>query len=220
MRKIMVSALVVLALLAVASPAAQAQDVQVRPKEVHHVVVEDGQLIDVFRREQLLSPTLPIDSLEFVDVTMNGFSSGDLMIIYPGERVVPLFEISSRLRSIMNEWSFPANLTYSAPSVDPTLIQEDVRLLRSPFAGILATLLKGIDYYYTGSYIEGFFRVARGQDVATITLWNYEDRAMRYREGSPMNVADTLRAYDLLKLYINETVSDTVFVPVETAGGE
>jgi hypothetical protein len=191
-----------------------AQDGEVKPKEVHSVKVSDAEVIETFRRGQLISPTVAIDSVEFIDVTRNGFGQGDLMIVYPMERVFPLLEINETERSILNLYEFEENKTYSAPTIDVTQIQEDARILDSPFAGILATVVKGVQYYYDGNYIQGLFRITKDRDIATLTLWNYSEEDMEYKAGSPSGIADTLMNYDLLKVYIRELTTDTVYVPI------
>ncbi|GBE30787.1 hypothetical protein BMS3Bbin04_01823 [bacterium BMS3Bbin04] len=191
-----------------------AQYEEVKPKEVYAVKISDAEVIETFRRGQLISPTIAIDSVEFIDVTRNGFGQGDLMIIYPQERVFPLLEINETERSILNLYQFEENKTYSAPSIDVTQIQEDARILESPFAGILSTVIKGVQYYYDGNYIQGIFRMDRERDLATLTLWNYETEGMVYQQGSPSGIADTMLNYDLLKVYIRELTTDTVFVPI------
>ena len=191
-----------------------AQDGEVKPKEVHSVKVSDAEVIETFRRGQLLSPTIAIDSVEFIDVTRNGFGQGDLMIVYPMERVFPLLEINETERSILNLYEFEENKTYSAPTLNVTQIQEDARVLESPFAGILATVVKGVEYYYDGNYIQGLFRITKDRDIATLTLWNYSEEDMEYKTGSPAGIADTLLNYDLLKVYIRELTTDTIYVPI------
>ncbi|MCB2213554.1 hypothetical protein KQI52_15680 [bacterium] len=206
--------LIAIMLLLASSSLLLAQDEEVKPKEVHSVKVADAEVIETFRRGQLISPTIAIDSVEFIDVTRNGFGQGDLMIVYPQERVFPLLEINETERSILNLYEFEENKTYSAPTLNVTQIQEDARVLESPFAGILATVVKGVQYYYTGNYIQGLFRITKDRDVATLTLWNYAEEDMRYSAGSPSGIADTLLNYDLLKVYIRELTTDTVYVPV------
>jgi len=200
--------------LLIFSSVLMAQDGEVKPKEVHSVKVIDAEVIETFRRGQLLSPTIAIDSVEFIDVTRNGFGQGDLMIVYPMERVFPLLEVNETERSILNLYAFEENKTYSAPTLNVTQIQEDARILESPFAGILATVVKGVEYYYDGNYIQGLFRITRDRDIATLTLWNYSEEDMEYTAGSPAGIADTLLNYDLLKVYIRELTTDTIYVPI------
>lgn len=187
---------------------------EVQPKEVHAVKVSDSEVIETFRRGQLISPTIAVDSVEFIDVTRNGFGQGDLMIVYPQERVFPLLEINETERAILDQYEFEENKTYSAPTLNVTQIQEDARVLESPFGGILATVVKGVDYYYDGDFIQGIFRINRQSDLATLTLWNYSEPQMGWQPGSPSGIADTLMNYDLLKVYIRELTTDTVYVPV------
>ncbi|MBS1262760.1 MAG: hypothetical protein MAG453_02124 [Calditrichaeota bacterium] len=215
--------MIFIALLLVTVPHLVAQErrtEEVKPKEVHAVLVDDPEVISVFRRGQLISPTIQIDSVEFVDITQNGFGRSDVMLIYPGERIFPLLEINDTERSILNQYQWEENKTYSAPTVNVTQIQEDARVLESPFAGILATLVKGVQYYYTGDYIQGIFRIVRDRNLTTLTLWNYEEDKMQYQPRSPAGIADTLLNYDLLKVYIREMARDTVFVPILVPEGE
>jgi hypothetical protein len=221
-----------IASIIIAAASCLAQEVVVKPYNVYHAYVYDPTLIEEFRQGQMLEPGLTIDSIEVIDATRNGFGVGDLIVVYPSKQIYHLMTIEEPLRSIMSSWTYDANKLYSAPFTTSTTLLNSARELRSPYAGLLYFLVRGLELYYPGGdYIEGFFR--RDPETSFIELWNFDDSKLNYREAQGLGISDTLRLFDILKveandtvfltdstlydaIYIYKTIIDTVFVPQET----
>jgi len=206
-----------------------AQEVKVSPFEVYRAFVYDPSLIKEFRESQMLQPGLPIDSIEIIDATRNGFGIGDLMVVYPSKELYHLMAVEEPLRSIMGAWTYDANKQLTTPAVTSRDLQNLANDLQSPFAGLLTFVLRGLELYYpTGRYVEGYFR--RDPETSFIELWNFEEDALKFRNYDGPAISDTLELYDILQvissdtvfvtdstlfdaIYIYKTYTDTIFVP-------
>jgi len=216
-------------LMGISGMASLAQEVRVSPYEVYRAFVYDPSLIKEFREAQMLQPDLQIDSIEIIDATRNGFGMGDLMVVYPSKELYHLMTVEEPLRSIMGSWSYDANKQLTTPATTSSDLQNLANDLQSPYAGLLAFLLRGLEWYYpSGQYVEGYFR--RDPQTSFIELWNFELDALKFRDYEGPAISDTLELFDILKvvsndtvfvtdttlydaIYIYKTYTDTVFVP-------
>lgn len=187
--------------------------------------VTDPALIEFFLMEFLITDS-PVTKMEIIDATANGFGVEDIVKCYPSERIyVPT--PSDTAQKVMNNWRFSANFQVVTQN-GPAEIFEGTKT-EAAQNGILASLLRGLERNYQDWPIKLYFE--RDQQTATFEIWGYNPVRLQYKPAPPV-VPDTVTAYDIVHvlrqdtlvvadttlydvLFIQRTVSDTVFVGVD-----
>jgi hypothetical protein len=214
-------------LMTVIAGAGLAQEIHVRPVMAYSASVTDRALIQQFMEQQAILSDEPVDSIEVIDATANGFGENDLLMLYPSKQIYPLMTVEEPLKSIMTNWRY--NLSQvTSPHVRAAELAQQARNDRNPYVAVLSHVLRGLEKYYSGSQIEGTFR--RDQNSSYIALWNFAADSFRYQDTREGGATDTLHYYDLLQItthdtmfvadstmydviYVYKTYRDTVYVP-------
>ena len=212
-------------------------DVHVRPQRAYLASVTDSAVIRQFIDQQSIPIENRIDSIEIIDAAGNGFGEHDLIILYPSKRTYSLMTIEEPLKSMMKDWYYNAE-QLTSPDIASVQLFHAARedsTGKGAFKGLLASILKGLELYYSGATIEGSFR--RDENSSFLELWNYEPSALQFRELQTAGLLDTVQNYDLLQIvssdttevadstmydviYVYKTLHDTVYVPIEAVSDE
>jgi hypothetical protein len=224
MRRILILGLI----FAAAGWAAFGQEIHVKPVMAYSASVTDRGLIQQFLTQQSILSDEPVDSIEVIDATANGFGENDLLVLYPSKQIYPLMTVEEPLKSIMTNWHY--NLSQvTSPHTSFAELAQQAKADRNPYLGVLSQVVRGLDRYYRGSQVEGTFR--RDQNSSYIALWNFAADSFKYQESRDAGATDTLRYYDLLQImshdtmfvadsttydviYVYKTYRDTIYVPV------
>jgi hypothetical protein len=214
-------------LIVVFCASAEAQDVRVRPVMAYRATVTDPVIIGQLLHQQSIPAEGTVDSIEIVDAMADGFGGNDLVVLYPSKQVFVLMAVEEPLKTVMDNWHY--NLQQrTTPNTTSRELADQARSERSPFAGLLSHIMRGLEAYYSGTVIEGAFR--RDESTAFLALWNFVPDSFKYREQGTAGASDTLRYYDLLQIvsrdttyvadstiydviYVYKTYHDTVYVP-------
>jgi len=219
-------------LLLVFCTAALAQEVRVRPTMAYSATITDPALIRQVLQQQSIPAEGRTDSVEIIDAMANGFGENDQVVLYPSKQVFSLMTVEEPLKTIMQNWNYNLAQRTTPYTKSSELIQQ-AHSEKSPFAGLLSFIVRGLETYYGGSVIEGTFR--RDQNSSYIALWNFSPDSFKYQEMKSGGLSDTLHYYDLLQIvkqdttiladstlydviYVYKTYHDTVYVPVDTLG--
>jgi hypothetical protein len=155
-------------------------------------------------------------------------------VLYPSKHVFSLMTVEEPLKTMMENWHY--NLQQrTTPFTRSSDLAQQARSEKSPFAGLLSYIIRGLENYYNGSVVEGTFR--RDENTSYIALWNFAPDSFRYKEANgAAGSSDTLHYYDLLQIvkqdttfvadstvydviYVYKTVRDTVYIPLDSAAG-
>ncbi|MBD3167657.1 hypothetical protein GF324_13740 [bacterium] len=222
----------VLILLMVAIPCTgvRAQVVTQSNKIIVQATLKDPETMQMFAEGMMLSADTQLDSMEFFDFKGDGFNEGDMIRFHPGGDILPLMDLNDRLLAVIANWEVEENKGAIVHSPESHVVQMVAEEEQSPFAGVLASLLRGIEHFYEGSYIEGMFIIK--PETSELRIWRFNEDKMHWKDGVPGGASEVRNAFDLMKvvledtvfvvdttmydsMYIIKTLADTLFVPVE-----
>ena len=206
-------------------------EVIVNQMVVSTATVKDPMLIEFFLRSSLI-PEDSVTTIQFVDVTRNGFGNDDVIICYPSGKYYQFFASDSAQR-MMKRWEFTANKQLVVEDQDPNVLKNMKAKdnIDKATNWILAGLLQELNRNYKDLPIKILFeRDARG--IIKFDMWGYNPRpgVLEWETPPPPpTVPET--SYDMLhvmridtlvyadsttydQIYIYHTVSDTVYLPV------
>lgn len=203
--------------------------------------LSDRAAIDEFLTELIITPQIPQDSIqrvEVIDVTGNGYGPDDLVVVYPSGETFNIDPslMTGRVQDIMRSWRLESEFQYDganapAEAFRPDTVRTDTTgadatggpssLAERASDGIMADVLETVQRNYRGEAIS--LLLEKSADGFTFEMWDYDEQALRY-QAPPTGPPDTVRTRDLVYVvrsdsviydvvYINRTVEETEYIP-------
>lgn len=210
-------------LLLVCAGSLAGNDLVVEPQNLMGARISDRAVIASILQEQLIA--VPVDSVEellILDLDGNGFSSGDLVQVLPGNQSRLLGQLSPQLQERMEKWKFASNQEVIARAGARAA---DVESTDDPVTAMFSALLKILETGYGQQPISMEF--VRDTTTLRYRIWGYDADSLQLRKlkefaggrgdliqwerVDTLFIADTV-FYDVM-LVIKET-ADTLYVPV------
>lgn len=190
-------------------------------------LTDQGQIEELLN-ELFIIPDTPIDSIqsiEVVDISLNGFGPDDVIVVQPSQetfRVDPS-NVTGRVREMMADWSLETEFQQDAGNApadafEPTNPDDPQRAE----AAITYDLLRSVERNYENDTPISIL-LDRDEQGFTVQMWDYEEEAMEY-QAPPTGPPDTVLTRDMLhivrsdsvlydKVIINRTVEETEYIP-------
>ncbi len=196
----------------------------VEPQVRLSTLVDDPDLIRQVLTEQLLALNpAEVEFLEFVDLDGNGFGSGDIFVVHPGNSVYILNRLSPGLQEEMSGWKFASNQEVVAPAATRS---RDLSPGNDPLLGLFSSILRILEAGYGSSPFS--LELRRDSSLVEFRIWDYHPDSLhtlppdifsgggvdlfQFQRIDTLYIADTV-LYDVM--YLVKEITDTLYVPVK-----
>ncbi len=142
--------------------------------------------------DALLIPAIGhVYQADVVDVTANGFGPNDLVILYPSMETYEIgSDVPHLLQTSMKSWEIAADYRLDATRQEALRIPSDAHLHQDARAALTGDVLSTVARYYGGDAFD--LRMSQDPQGVRLEIWNYDPKALHYREPPNPVSQDTL----------------------------